>query len=98
DIQIEIIGSRPGKKLYEELFFEEENVTSTIHDKIFVAKATFTDYKLLMKSLEEEKRIIKEGTEEDLKVYIQSIVHNYTIQRTPYYTCLNATIPRYYKD
>lgn len=98
DIQIEIIGLRPGEKLYEELFFEEENVTSTIHDKIFVAKPTFTDYKLLMKSLEEAKRIIKEGTDEDLKVYIQSIVPNYTIQRTPSYTCLNATIPRYYKD
>lgn len=98
DIQIEIIGLRPGEKLYEELFFEEENVTSTMHDKIFVAKPTFTDYKLLMKSLEEAKRIIKEGTDEDLKVYIQSIVPNYTIQRTPSYTCLNATIPRYYKD
>lgn len=98
DIQIEIIGLRPGEKLYEELFFEKENVTSTMHDKIFVAKPTFTDYKLLMKSLEEAKRIIKEGTDEDLKVYIQSIVPNYTIQRTPSYTCLNATIPRYYKD
>ena len=59
DIQIEIIGLRPGEKLYEELFFEEENVTSTTHDKIFVAKPTFTDYKLLMKSLEEAKKLLR---------------------------------------
>lgn len=77
DIPIEIIGLRPGEKLYEELFLGPESITSTKHNKIFVEKPTFTDYKLLMKSLEEAKRIIKEGTDEDVKDYIQSIVPNY---------------------
>jgi len=45
-----------------------------------VAKPTFTDYKLLMKSLKEVKRIIKVGTDEDVKDYIQSIVPNYKRQ------------------
>ena len=80
DISIEIVGLRPGEKLYEELFLDEEQITATKHDKIYVAKPTFTDYKLLMKSLKEVKRIIKVGTDEDVKDYIQSIVPNYTRQ------------------
>lgn len=80
DIPIEITGLRPGEKLYEELFLDEENITATKHDKIYVAKPTFTDYQLLLKLLEEAKRIIKEGTDEDVKNYIQSIVPNYKRQ------------------
>lgn len=80
DIPIEITGLRPVEKLYEELFLDEENITATKHDKIYVAKPTFTDYQLLLKLLEEAKRIIKEGTDEDVKNYIQSIVPNYKRQ------------------
>jgi len=39
DIKIEIIGLRPGEKLYEELLMDKESaqMTRTAHDKIFVA-------------------------------------------------------------
>jgi len=36
DIKFEIIGPRPGEKLYEELLLNEEGLSKTIHDKIFV--------------------------------------------------------------
>lgn len=38
DIPIQITGLRPGEKLYEELLMSEEGLTSTKHNKIFVAK------------------------------------------------------------
>lgn len=38
DIKIEVVGLRPGEKLYEELLMEEEGLTSTAHQKIFIAK------------------------------------------------------------
>ncbi len=77
DIPIEIIGLRPGEKLYEELLLDEEGITATKHDKIFIGKPTFTDYKLLLKSLDEIDRIIKNGTDEELKEYLKTIVPNY---------------------
>ena len=38
DIDITIIGQRPGEKLFEELALDSENVDSTSHSKIFVCK------------------------------------------------------------
>ena len=37
DIRIEFTGSRPGEKLYEELFSDRENFTVTRHERIFIA-------------------------------------------------------------
>lgn len=38
DIKIEFSGIRPGEKLYEEILTNEEGVSATHHDRIFVAK------------------------------------------------------------
>ena len=38
DIEIKIMGIRPGEKLYEELLTAEEGVTATTHERIYVAK------------------------------------------------------------
>ena len=38
DIKIEIIGIRPGEKLYEELFNANESMTTTYHERIFVSE------------------------------------------------------------
>ena len=38
DIKIQIIGIRPGEKLYEELFNANESMTTTYHDRIFVSE------------------------------------------------------------
>lgn len=77
DMPIEIIGLRPGEKLFEELFLEEEGTSDTKNDKIFIVKSNDIDYKLLLKSLEEVRKIIKNGTDEDIKEYLKIIVPNY---------------------
>ena len=38
DIKIEFVGLRPGEKLYEELLLDEEGLTKTVNDKIFVVR------------------------------------------------------------
>jgi len=38
DIAIEYVGLRPGEKLFEELFYESENLAETAHPKIRVAR------------------------------------------------------------
>jgi FlaA1/EpsC-like NDP-sugar epimerase len=37
DIEIVFTGLRPGEKLYEELYFDDEEMLPTPHDKVFVA-------------------------------------------------------------
>ncbi|MBI3837561.1 MAG: polysaccharide biosynthesis protein [Planctomycetia bacterium] len=37
DIEIKFTGLRPGEKLYEELYFEDEEMQPTPHPKVFVA-------------------------------------------------------------
>ncbi len=39
DIAIEYIGLRPGEKLYEELFYEQEPLKTTAYNKLFLAQA-----------------------------------------------------------
>jgi FlaA1/EpsC-like NDP-sugar epimerase len=40
DIEIKFTGMRPGEKLYEEMFFHEENASPTDHPKVLRAKKT----------------------------------------------------------
>lgn len=43
DINIVYTGIRPGEKLYEELFYDENSVNGTLHPKIFVSKIKLGD-------------------------------------------------------
>lgn len=53
DILIQITGLRPGEKLYEELLMDEEGLTKTANEKIFVGHPIKMDEKLFFKELEE---------------------------------------------
>lgn len=77
DIPIKIVGLRPGEKLFEELLLDEEGISSTKHNKIFIGKPTFFDYKLLLNSIDILHNIIDKGTENQLKECIKSIVPTY---------------------
>jgi FlaA1/EpsC-like NDP-sugar epimerase len=45
DIEISIVGIRPGEKLYEELNLSEEAASKTRHPRIWIGKSTATDLK-----------------------------------------------------
>ncbi len=77
DIPIEITGLRPGEKLFEELLMDEEGISSTKHHKIFIGKPIFTDYRLLLKYLDSANELIQNGSDEDIREFVKTMVPNY---------------------
>lgn len=53
DVPIVFTGLRPGEKLYEELFHEEERLAPTGHEKLRLAHVREVDRETLARSLEE---------------------------------------------
>ncbi|MCH7657564.1 MAG: polysaccharide biosynthesis protein [Bacteroidetes bacterium] len=53
DIRLNIIGLRPGEKLYEELLNNKENTIPTYHSKILIAKVQKNDFKGVQKKINE---------------------------------------------
>jgi len=64
DIEIVYTGLRPGEKLYEELFYEEERLSNTEHAKILLARHRDIEWEQLKQSvhaLEEACHLYDEG-------------------------------------
>ena len=73
DIKIEFIGLRPGEKLYEELLLNEEGLTKTQNDKIFVARPPQPpNLALLISSIEDEL-----GRDIDIRKFLKQFVPEY---------------------
>ena len=53
EIPIKIVGLRPGEKLFEELLMDEEGISATKHDKIFVALPSDTEFNKIKQDLED---------------------------------------------
>ncbi|WP_456444905.1 polysaccharide biosynthesis protein [Thiolapillus sp.] len=56
DIAIEYIGLRPGEKLYEELFHEQESLQPTAHEKILRARYRPVKWEQLKAIMEETEK------------------------------------------
>ena len=68
DIKIEIVGLRPGEKLYEELLMDVEGLKKTAHSKIFVGQPTFSDIETLEKYL----AVFKEAADNNDEVAVRN--------------------------
>lgn len=80
DIDIQLIGLRPGEKLFEELLTKDEKdnmATHTPHKKIFVSKVQEVNREWLYKGISELEKLATEGSGEEIIKKIQEILPNY---------------------
>ena len=77
DIKIEITGLRPGEKLYEELLMNEEGLTKTAHDKIFVARPGDFNLKEVKENINELIKISSKGDIIKTKEKLKEVVPTY---------------------
>jgi len=84
DIEIKIIGLRPGEKMFEEILTEEERsgvLGDSGHEKIFIAKVKEVEGEKLEKDIKELERLAKEMDSEGIVRKLQEIVPTYQPNR-----------------
>jgi FlaA1/EpsC-like NDP-sugar epimerase len=84
DIEIKIIGLRPGEKMFEEILTKEERsrvLGDSGHKKIFIAKVREVSGEKLEKDIKELERLAKEMDNEGVVRKLQEVVPNYQPNR-----------------
>lgn len=84
DIDIKIVGLRPGEKMFEEILTEEERsgvLGDSGHEKIFIAKVEEVDGEKLGKDIKELEVLAKEMDAEGIVRKLQEIVPSYKPNR-----------------
>lgn len=84
DIEIKIVGLRPGEKLFEELLTEEERsgvLGYSGHENIFIAKVGEIDGEKLKKDIRELERLAKEMDTEGIVRKLQEMIASYQPNR-----------------
>lgn len=79
DIKIEVIGLRPGEKLYEELLMEEEGLQNTTNELIYIGKPIELDSKRFLNQLE-NLIMIAESNSDNIKKEIEVVCDTYKPQ------------------
>ena len=84
DMEIKIVGLRPGEKLFEELLTKEEKsngLEDTEHKKIFIAQVEEVDRERLEKDIRELEVLVKEMDMEGIVRKLQEVVPSYQPNR-----------------
>ncbi len=89
DIDIKIIGLRPGEKLYEELLSATDNVIKTYHPKIMIAKVKNTSHTVLLEELSTLSNL-SDLTADEIVQQLKRIVPEYKSNNSVY-TKLDTT-------
>lgn len=82
EIDIRIIGLRPGEKLYEELLNDTENAQATHHPRIMIAKVESSEETKLLSIIEELKK--KKLTENSIVQQLKNLVPEFKSQNSVY--------------
>ena len=74
DIKIQIVGLRPGEKLYEELLNDTSKTLPTYHEKIMIAEEILDDFDGLNADIEELIRIANHFDDDQIVSKMKQIV------------------------
>ena len=77
DIEIKVTGLRPGEKLYEELLMDEEGLTETENNKIFIGVPSDFEINEVKKNIDELLFVALNEDKEALKEKMKQIVPTY---------------------
>ena len=80
DIEIKIVGLRPGEKLYEERLMAEEGLTKTANDMISIGKPINFDEKTLFDKIKLLGEKAHTETDE-IKEIVRDLVPTYKIDK-----------------
>ncbi len=78
DIDIEIVGLRPGEKLYEEILMDEEGLDKTDNNMIYIGKPLKIDYDEFLSNLDDLIEAAKDNNK-DIKEMTRGVCDTYTI-------------------
>ena len=77
DIEIQYVGLRPGEKLYEELFYDDEVKESTGHNKVFRARHASADWRMVRQVVARLEQSHVTAGEREIKRMLAELVPQY---------------------
>lgn len=80
DIKIKFTGMRPGEKLYEDLFSDQEQLIKTHHKKIMIGKLRQYSFSEMQKFIEKVRKQQQPVNVLELRALIQELVPEYQPQ------------------
>lgn len=83
DIEISYTGLRPGEKLYEELFYDQESLTETQHEKILLAQSRYVDWSHIQLIMDEMNAACRSYDEPLCRLLLQRLVPEMERQSLP---------------
>ncbi len=83
DIMIEFTGLRAGEKLYEELFYQSEELRQTTHPKLMLAQGNGADLDRMKAGLVALERAVEQADPGALRTALQQLVPGFTFVTKP---------------
>jgi FlaA1/EpsC-like NDP-sugar epimerase len=80
EVPIVFTGLRPGEKLFEELFYSNDVLLETTHEKVRRTNGNLASWANLSRHLQELQQLILNGTDKSIRAKIQDIVPEYSYE------------------
>lgn len=78
DIEIVYTGLRPGEKLNEELFYSDERLSETEHEKLMLAHSREVTWKVVEPIMDRIERAVESYDEDELRGMVSHLVPEYS--------------------